>query len=409
VEQQAELNSEVTAVAERSRKLVFARQQAAEASRLAARLTIECDLRDADARAWLLRRLGRLEAAYGVKAEVGRESVRLRPAVGTRLSDEAVDEVEAVAKADAYEAAEGVGSNEVEAKVELEPDADDAAVALSSMEFQYGVCVRALPPQAQVPAGGARDLFETLVRRVKELQRNEPSAKQKWVDLCEAAGKSKHDPAAYDVSFLQRFLRELEGEGGVPAAGEDAAAPEVVPLRVIGPRDAARDAAALLWARYVLGQKTAGVLQAPGQVQGMSSMMAGDFKGDLAALESEHSVEVHQADTLLWIAGKNAQNVTTAKRLLQEMLEFYMPEGFHLRKGLSKQEVEALCQDPGMICRTSADPEGGAPACGAALDARAGTAWLCASTPSGLAEAKQHLDHALRAAREAAARPAPAA
>ncbi|CAK0887993.1 unnamed protein product, partial [Prorocentrum cordatum] len=127
----------------------------------------------------------------------------------------------------------------------------------------------------------------------------------------------------------------------------------VVPLRVIGPRDAARDAAALLWARYVLGQKTAGVLQ----VQGMSSMMAGDFKGDLAALESEHSVEVHQADTLLWIAGKNAQNVTTAKRLLQEMLEFYMPEGFHLRKGLSKQEVEALCQDPGMICRTSADPE----------------------------------------------------
>ncbi|CAK0887995.1 unnamed protein product, partial [Prorocentrum cordatum] len=93
------------------------------------------------------------------------------------------------------------------------------------------------------------------------------------------------------------------------------------------------------------------------EVQGMSSMMAGDFKGDLAALESEHSVEVHQADTLLWIAGKNAQNVTTAKRLLQEMLEFYMPEGFHLRKGLSKQEVEALCQDPGMICRTSADPE----------------------------------------------------
>merc|ERR1719396_80881 len=105
--------------------------------------------------------------------------------------------------------------------------------------------------------------------------------------------------------------------------------------------------------------------------------MAADFQSDVAAMEVEYSVEVHRTDTMLWLAGESAENVTKAKRVLQEMLEFYMPEGFHLRKGLTKAAVEALRQDPGLICRTSVDPEGGAPACMAALDTHAGTAWIC--------------------------------
>jgi len=142
-------------------------------------------------------------------------------------------------------------------------------------------------------------------------------------------------------------------------------------LRVLGPPEVAREAAALLWANLVQGRATATILQMPGQVQSIPDRMAGDFENDVKALEEECNVEVHLYTTVVWIAGSEAKAVAQAQELLQEMLGFYLPEEFIQMQGLSASTIDRLRRDADLRQLTTESD------CGVALDAEAGTAWLC--------------------------------
>lgn len=142
-------------------------------------------------------------------------------------------------------------------------------------------------------------------------------------------------------------------------------------VRIFGPPDPARDAAALLWACYVQGKSTAVVLQVPGQIQSLPTQMSSDFEADLQAVESEFEVEVHRYHTMLWIAGTSGKSVASAKQTLHDMLQFYLPDEFVLLSELTQPTMDRLQQDVDFWVLTKG------PDCVVALDTDAGTAWIC--------------------------------
>lgn len=144
-----------------------------------------------------------------------------------------------------------------------------------------------------------------------------------------------------------------------------------IPIKVTGPSEAARDAAALLEAGYVKGKFTASVLQLAGQVQGMEETMAGDFENDLKALEEENKVKVHRSPVLLYIIGNTSDAVAHSRHTIREMLQFYYPDCFHIIRGLKKDVVEKLREDPQLRVLTAR------PDCAVSFDQRAGEAWIC--------------------------------
>jgi len=147
----------------------------------------------------------------------------------------------------------------------------------------------------------------------------------------------------------------------------------VVKLRIIGPEEPARDMALLLESRYAKKNFTASILQAPGQVQGMSEGMAEDWSGDMRNLEQEYSVKVKESHNMIWLVGENAEGVQNARRTLAEMLPFYMPQGFQLRESIPQDCVNEFKMDPcirGLIRQ---------PDCAIQWDRTQGTAWICGS------------------------------
>jgi len=187
--------------------------------------------------------------------------------------------------------------------------------------------------------------------------------------LAELAVDAPLPPSAEAEALEAPVLALVEQHGLLVRAQQRRGA--AAQLRVIGPPEAARDAAAILWARLAQGKSTALVLQVPGQLQSMPSQMSGDFEADLGAMEEEFEVQVHKYQTALWVAGDGDTTVASAKRTLQEMLQFYLPEGFLLLQGLK----------PGVLDQLRGDAELRAlmarPDCAVALDAAEGTAWVC--------------------------------
>jgi len=83
-----------------------------------------------------------------------------------------------------------------------------------------------IPTEAIVPATSsqerpcnAQDAIvggkTTLVAFVKNLQRTDPSGKNRWIHFCESHGQKKHDPGIHDEAFLVRFVHALE-RGDIP-------------------------------------------------------------------------------------------------------------------------------------------------------------------------------------------------
>jgi len=53
---------------------------------------------------------------------------------------------------------------------------------------------------------------EQLVERIKELQRNDPEGKLKWMSFTYQSGNNKHDPRAHDASYIQEFFEKLAAD-----------------------------------------------------------------------------------------------------------------------------------------------------------------------------------------------------
>lgn len=150
----------------------------------------------------------------------------------------------------------------------------------------------------------------------------------------------------------------------------------VVPIKVVGPADPARDVAELIEARYVKGKTATSVLQLPGQVQAMHGQMKTDFETDVRALEEELRVKVECRRSVLSVMGPNAESVYNAKQTLRDMLVFYFPKDFFLLKGLHREAVKSLRADPDLrMIAARAD-------CAIAWDGREGTGWICGSVES---------------------------
>jgi len=144
-------------------------------------------------------------------------------------------------------------------------------------------------------------------------------------------------------------------------------------VHVLGPPDAARDAAALLWERFAQGRATAAVLQAAGRVQAMSEQMAKDFERDLQDMETECGVRVHPAETMLWIDGPDSGSVARAREMLCEVLLFYLPGEFLRVRGLRADALRRLGRDAALRALAAS------PGCAVALEREGaeGVAWLC--------------------------------
>jgi len=57
--------------------------------------------------------------------------------------------------------------------------------------------------------GGVADK-DSLVEQIKNLQRNDPAAKEHWNSFVEAHGEGKRDPSRHEAPFLQTFLQQLQ-------------------------------------------------------------------------------------------------------------------------------------------------------------------------------------------------------
>merc|ERR1711908_72487 len=57
------------------------------------------------------------------------------------------------------------------------------------------------------------------VEKIKELQRNDPAAKEKWIEYCNTEGGGKRDPALHDAKFIQVFLSKYKGGGSMGGGG----------------------------------------------------------------------------------------------------------------------------------------------------------------------------------------------
>jgi len=144
----------------------------------------------------------------------------------------------------------------------------------------------------------------------------------------------------------------------------------VVPLRIVGPTQAARDAASLIQARYVKGKSTASVMQLPSQVQGLAGQAAADFQNDSKALEAEYKVKLQCSITVLWISGTNKEAVDCARYTIREMLQFYFPDHFHLRMGYKSGVFSKLREDKSLRALMAK------PDCVVAFDDKEGSVWI---------------------------------
>lgn len=184
--------------------------------------------------------------------------------------------------------------------------------------------------------------------------------------------KAAHDPTdARLLAALGPFALQYGVMAKVLKQDEEDEGSNVVPILVLGPPAAARDAAAMLWMRFVQGRPTAAVLQPPGRVQRMSELMSKDFDNDVRALEEECEVEVTQSEISLWLAGRTDEIVSQGRWTVYEMLQFYVAEDFLLLEGLKKEGLEKLLQDAEL--RSLALK----PDCAIALHCEEGAAWLC--------------------------------
>jgi len=212
-------------------------------------------------------------------------------------------------------------------------------------------------------ADACRLTAEKAIEEAMKLEKKTVNAKpEKEPDLESCMRTVDELTETYGVMVLVQALKE---------ATDDVA--EHIPLRVIGPPDACRDAAALLWARYVAGSDTGTLLTVANHSEQMSSMSSKDFLGDLKALAEEMQVQVRQTNILFCITGQSAESVKSAKQTLTEMLVFYAPEEFYICKGLEATEIDTLREFPGLRVLTSE------PGCMVTFNPDKGEALICGS------------------------------
>lgn len=263
---------------------------------------------DPDRVRWLTWKLAFTEPQRGVPAEIAGGCVKVHFDADRELTEEYVDSAYTLVE-DMINEAHTLAESSVLARTDLARGCVSFDLVAPLAE-QYGVVVSA----------GAPELESTKAR-------------------------STHQP------------QKGKGKGGhgveVPAPGKQDLA---VPLRVLGPQLAASDVAAILWSRFVQGKLTSLVLQVPGTVQAMSKLMAADFERDLRDLEAECEVETHKGNTVMWVAGRTEEAVAQGRRMLQEMLSFYLPNEFDAICDVQSSVIEALRQDP--LLRSSAAAKG---------------------------------------------------
>lgn len=170
---------------------------------------------------------------------------------------------------------------------------------------------------------------------------------------------------------------------------DDNAVEEFIKVRLVGPAEPTKDAATLLHARFVDGKSTASVLQTPDLVQSMPASTAGDLAGDLKELAAECGVQVHQAKTMLWFTGPDSIQVAAAKKMLQEMLQFYLPDSCLFMQDLQPVVLEMLFEDED-IGALMIKPD-----CVLALDEAQRTAWICGKHNSAVKKRIDHIAHTL--------------
>jgi len=146
---------------------------------------------------------------------------------------------------------------------------------------------------------------------------------------------------------------------------------EIVPVGVLGPPDACRDAAALLWAKFNQGKSTMVVLQVPNRLQSATELQAKDLNVDLRSLEEECEVELTQTATALWASGAGEETVVEARQMLIDMMQFYFAEDFYLLEGLDKAGMAKLKDDVEFSALRQVE------GCAVTLYPDEGAAWLC--------------------------------
>lgn len=152
---------------------------------------------------------------------------------------------------------------------------------------------------------------------------------------------------------------------------DDNALCDTITIRVVGPAIPAADAAAVLTARYIDAKVTACVLQVMNQVQNMTAEMTKDFAGDLQEMETEMKVEVHRGKTALWVCGDDEEKVVEGRKMLQEMLVYYLPAAFALQKDVPSSVIERLRGDADLGVLMSR------PDCAVMLDEPTQSVWIC--------------------------------
>lgn len=239
---------------------------------------------------------------------------------------------------------------------------------LMHVEYEYGVQLRLCKKTAQLWANNGVALPSTVLEQVLGAARAAIDEAQALAEL------TVHVPCdlKLEASDFEVTISPLMDNYGVLIRMLEPQR-DMVPVHVLGPPEAARDAAALLWTRFVQGKSVASVLQVMGQVQGMSKEMAGDFEHDLQKLEAEYKVRVHQVDTMLWIEGDEPKSVVFARSILQEIMQFYLPEKFFWVRGLELSVIDTLRGSKDFRSLTAKRD------CAVVLEleGKEGTAWIC--------------------------------
>lgn len=240
---------------------------------------------------------------------------------------------------------------------------------LKAVEFDTGLkvqltrtSVRLLPKEGGSALDDASEEREACTELIEGIVGDAQALVELSVDA-----KGEHEPTNERIALALGPLMDQHGVLAKALKPED----DVVPILVLGPPEAARDAAAILWAHFVQGKATAAIIQVKGRIQAMSELMSKDFDKDLRALEEDCEVEITQSDHTLWIAGADEEAVAEARKTVCEMLQFYLAEDFLLLEGLTKEGLQQLKEDPEL--RTIArDPE-----CAVAFDRAQSSAWVC--------------------------------
>lgn len=249
---------------------------------------------------------------------------------------------------------------------------------LKAVEFKFGLPATVTKTAVHFPLKETLSVFSDELSGERAAVR---SAAEEAVAQAQGLGeesvdaKADADPSDARIAealgpFAQHYgvlARTLPAEDGV------------VKCLILGPPDAARDAAALLWSRFVQGRSVAAILQPPGRVQTMTDTMAKQFDTDLRELEEECEVQVTQSDTSLWLAGRSDEIVAQARWTVYEMLQFYLPEEFLLLEGLQAAGLEKLTKDPELRALALK-----APTAAVAIHVAEGAAWIC-GPPAGRA------------------------